>query len=90
MGSAQTVHIEFGVNLVLTPASPTGTFHPMILAFSLLVSCVGQVIGMQKHMFMDFFIQATSISQVSAIARQKGRPWEAGFLHSSAGFHCER
>lgn len=30
MSSAQTVHIELGVNLVLTPASPTGTFHPMM------------------------------------------------------------
>lgn len=31
VSSVQTLHIEHGVNSVLTPGSPLGTFHPMIL-----------------------------------------------------------
>lgn len=86
VSSAQTVHIELGVNLVLTPASRTGTFHPMILAFSLLVSCVRQVIGVQKHMFMDFFIHATSISQVPAMGQAERAALGGGVSPSPSWF----
>lgn len=54
------------VNLILTPAHLISAFHPMMpcffFSFSLLVPCVGHVIGVQTYMFVDLFIHAVTIS----------------------------
>lgn len=60
-------------NLVLTPARTVSAFHPTIpcffFPFSLLVACVGHVIGMQKYMLVDLFAHAVTVSQVPAVGQ---------------------
>lgn len=94
VSSVQTLHIEHGVNSVLTPGSPLGTFHPMVLAlpfsFSVLVSCVRQVIGMQKRMLVDLLFMQQPFLKCPQWARPKGGRGKQGFLRSLPGFHCQR
>lgn len=81
VSSVQTLHIEHGVNSVLTPGGPLGMFHPMILAsLFLLCPCILCQAGdrnAETHA-CGSFIHAATLSQVSAVGQAEGRPWEAG------------